>query len=139
MRVPLLLLAFMFLILATPALPGQAFAPAPDGIRDRRSAVPNDGSSVARWANAAAVAMQDTARRRSIAPYLLVGALAGALIGAAVEADFHDDFCTPGPGVSCSSDYDGIGIVIGAGLGALAGWVIYALTSPPAAPAPSSP
>ena len=83
-------------------------------------------------------AAQDTAgTRRSLAPYLLVGALVGGVVGLLLEQDFHDDFCTPGPGVSCSSDYDGIGVVIGAGLGMLGGWIVYALSEPPAQPPPS--
>lgn len=81
----------------------------------------------------------DTARRRA-APYLLVGALAGAVVGYLLEDSFHDDFCTPGPGVTCSSDYDGIGVVIGAGLGALAGWMVYVISEPrTAAASPSMP
>ena len=78
--------------------------------------------------------------RRHVAPYLLIGALAGGVVGFLLEDDFHDDFCTPGPGVSCSSDYDGIGVVIGAGLGALAGWIVYLITEPRTpSPEPSTP
>jgi hypothetical protein len=85
-------------------------------------------------------ARQDSAAaQRSMAPYLLIGALAGGVVGFLLEEDFHDDFCTPGPGVTCSSSHDGIGVVIGAGLGALAGWIVYAVTAPGPAPSSSSP
>ena len=98
----------------------------------------SSASSMERSPRVVAAPQDFTTARRSMAPYLLIGALAGGVVGFLLEEDFHDDFCTPGPGVSCSSDYDGIGVVIGAGLGALAGWIVYAITEP-AAPSPAPP
>ena len=95
--------------------------------------------SMERSPRVVAAPQDSTTARRSVAPYLLIGALAGGLVGFLLEEDFHDDFCTPGPGVSCSSDYDGIGVVIGAGLGALAGLIVYAITGPPPSSVPTSP
>jgi hypothetical protein len=69
--------------------------------------------------------------RRSIKPFLVGGAIVGAVVGGLLAASFNDSFCgEPAPGYSCSSTSPVAGAMIGAGVGLLAGWLVWALTNP---------
>ena len=73
--------------------------------------------------------------RRSVVPFLVGGAPAGALVGGLLAVSFHDSFCgDPAPGYTCSSTSPAAGAVIGAGVGVLAGWLLWALTRPAESP-----
>jgi hypothetical protein len=63
--------------------------------------------------------------------YVVGGMLVGAITGALLASAFHSDFCgAPSPGVTCSSTSVGEGLVIGAAVGALVGWVVWSATRP---------
>jgi hypothetical protein len=93
---------------------------------------------VARLNLVAETSPADTARR-SVAPFLAGGALVGAMFGGLLAVSFHGSFCgPPGPGYTCSSTSLVSGAVIGAGVGVLAGWLLWALTNPAKSPSRGS-
>jgi hypothetical protein len=71
----------------------------------------------------------DTARR-SVVPFLVVGALVGAAIGGLLAQSFHDSFCgSSAPGYSCSTTSPVAAAVVGAGVGLAAGAIVWAITN----------
>ncbi len=73
--------------------------------------------------------------RRSAAPFLMGGALAGAVVGGLLAASFHDSFCgDAAPGYTCSSTSPAAGALIGAGVGVIAGWILWTFTKPADSP-----
>lgn len=75
-------------------------------------------------------------RRPRLAPFAIGGIIVGGAVGALLAAT--NDFCgEPSPGYSCSSTDTGTGVVIGAGIGLLAGlltWTVVANRPPAAEP-----
>jgi hypothetical protein len=118
--------AALLLLAASPGAAQQLAA----AVVGARQPLPVDtrSASAARYGLPIVMPAQDTARGRSVAPYLLIGALVGGVVGLVLESDFHDDFCS-GEFTSCSSDWNGIGLVIGAGVGMLGGLIIYAVSA----------
>jgi hypothetical protein len=77
--------------------------------------------------------------RRSMRPFLVGGAVVGALVGGVLATSFNDSFCgEPAPGYSCSSTSPLAGTMIGAAVGVLAGWLVWALTNPTESSPPGS-
>jgi hypothetical protein len=69
--------------------------------------------------------------RPSATPYVLVGAFGGALVGGLLAASFESDFCsTPSTGTTCTGNATAQGVVIGAGVGALAAWLYWSMRRP---------
>lgn len=137
MRLPALLPRVLMTVAAA-ALFGASVTPTPLPAQVvQRSAVgvaDHPAATVVRQADRASpmrVGVADTTRsRRSALPYVLGGALAGALVGGLVAKGFDDDFCgDPQPGTTCSSTGTMGGVVIGAGVGLLAGWLVWAMTA----------
>lgn len=66
--------------------------------------------------------------RRSATPWVLGGAGVGAVVGAVLTKSFSDDFCPESrPGYACSGTSTAEGAMIGAALGAFAGWVTWSM------------
>ncbi|MFN2563901.1 MAG: hypothetical protein ABR499_02660 [Gemmatimonadaceae bacterium] len=80
------------------------------------------------------IAPADSARRSAI-PFLVGGALAGALIGGLLAASFRSSFCDePRPGYTCSTTSPAAAALVGAGVGAFVGMILWVATRPADSP-----
>jgi hypothetical protein len=78
----------------------------------------------------AGIAFADTTetKRPSVKPFLLGGAILGGMIGGALASSYNP--CGESqPGVYCTSTDVATGVVIGAGVGIVAGWFAWAVTN----------
>lgn len=76
----------------------------------------------------------DTARRQPAkTPFLLGGLVVGGFVGGLLASSYS--FCgEPQPGVTCTSTDTATGVVIGAGIGLIAGFLAWAIAAGYSAP-----